>query len=168
LRRGARIVNDITGLRDEAMRSVIAEAGAAAIIMHMRDAPKTMQENTEYVDVVAELRCYLSTQAEAARAAGIHDIALDPGLGFSKTAGQNFEILRRMSELADLDAPLLVGPSRKSFLGSLPSKLPPDERLAGTIAACCAAVMSGARIVRVHDVQACKRALEVIDRLLAT
>ena len=168
LRQGARIVNDITGLENEAMRRAIAEAGAAAVIMHMRGTPKTMQQETSYGDVVAEVGDYLARQAAAARAAGIADIALDPGLGFGKTAAQNFEILRRLSELVRLDAPLLVGPSRKSFLGSLPSKLPPEERVEGTIAACCAAVMQGARIVRVHDVQACKRALEVIDRLRAS
>ena len=165
LRLGARIVNDITGLESPEMLRVIAEAGAAAVIMHMRGQPKTMQLDTNYADVVGEVGAYLKQQAECAREAGISDIAIDPGLGFGKTAAQNFEILRRLDELAALGVPLLVGPSRKSFLGSLPSKLPPDKRLEGTIAACCAAVMKGAGIVRVHDVQACKRALEVIDRL---
>ncbi|MEZ5396161.1 MAG: dihydropteroate synthase [Bryobacterales bacterium] len=168
LRLGARIVNDISGLENEQMRSVIAEAGASAVLMHMRGKPKTMQLDTNYDDVVRDVGEYLSRQAETARKAGIADVAVDPGLGFGKTAAQNFEILRRLDELADLGAPLLVGPSRKSFLGSLPSRLPPDERLEGTIAACCAAALKGARILRVHDVQACKRALEVIDRLQAS
>lgn len=168
LRLGARIVNDISGLESEEMRRVIAEAGAAAVIMHMRGKPKTMQLETDYADVVREVGDYLTRRAEAARAAGITDLAIDPGLGFGKTAAHNFEILRRLDELANLGAPLLVGPSRKSFLGSLPSRLRPDQRLEGTIAACCAAAMKGARILRVHDVQACKRALEVIDRLQAS
>jgi dihydropteroate synthase len=167
LRRGARIVNDITGLESEEMRRVVAEAGAAAVIMHMRGKPKTMQQWTDYADVVTEVRDYLRRQAEAARAAGIRDLAVDPGLGFGKTGAHNFQILNRLQEIAALDAPLLIGPSRKSFLGALPSKLPPEKRLEGTIAACCAAVMHGARIVRVHDVQGCKRALEVIDRIQA-
>jgi dihydropteroate synthase len=131
----------------------------------MRGKPKTMQQEIDYSDVVAEIRGYLVQQAEAVRAAGVTDIAIDPGLGFGKTAAHNFEILKRLSELADAGYPVLIGPSRKAFLGSLPSKLPPGERVEGTIAACCAAVMNGARIVRVHDVQACKRALEVIDRV---
>ena len=168
LRLGAKIVNDITGLEDAEMRRVTAEAGAAAVIMHMRGKPKTMQQQTEYADVVTEVREYLVRQAEAARAASIVDIAIDPGLGFGKTADHNFEILKRLGELADAGFPLLVGPSRKSFLGALPSELPPEQRLEGTVAACCAAVMGGARIVRVHDVQACKRALEVIDRVQAS
>ena len=167
LRLGARIVNDITGLENPEMRRVIAEAGAAAVIMHMRGKPKTMQLDTEYADVVAEVGEYLTRQARCAREAGIADLAIDPGLGFGKTAAHNFEILRRLDEMTGLGAPLLIGPSRKSFLGSLPSKLSPDKRLEGTIAACCAAALKGAAIVRVHDVQACKRALEVIDCIRA-
>jgi dihydropteroate synthase len=165
---GARMVNDITGFEDAEMLRVTAEAGAAAVIMHMRGKPKTMQREVEYSDVVAEVRGYLLRQAELLRASGVTDIAIDPGIGFGKTAAHNFEILNRLGELTDAGYPVLVGPSRKSFLGSLPSKLPADERLEGTIAACCAAVMNGACIVRVHDVQACKRAVEVIDRVQAS
>ena len=165
---GAKIVNDITGFEDAEMRRVTAEAGAAAVIMHMRGTPKTMQREIEYTDVVGEIREYLLGQAEALRAAGVTDIAIDPGIGFGKTAAHNFEILNRLGELANAGYPVLVGPSRKSFLGSLPSNLPPEDRLEGAIAACCAAVMHGARIVRVHDVQACKRAVEVIDRVRAS
>ncbi len=165
LRLGARIVNDISGLRSREMCEVAAASGASVVLMHMRGLPKTMQQQPEYADIVSEIRDYLLQQAEAARAAGIDDIAIDPGLGFGKTAAHNFEILRRLDELTDAGYPVLVGPSRKSFLGSLPSQLEPNERLEGTIAACCAAAMRGARIVRVHDVQACRRALEVIDQV---
>ena len=165
LRLGARVVNDISGLEDPEMRRVISEAGAAAVIMHMRGKPKTMQEQVDYVDVVTEVRDYLVKQAEAARADGITDIALDPGLGFGKTVDHNFEIIRRIGELVQTGYPVLIGPSRKSFLGALSKKLPPEERLEGTIAACCAGVMGGARLVRVHDVRACKRAVEVMDRV---
>jgi dihydropteroate synthase len=167
LRLGARIVNDITGFTNPELRAVTAAASASAVIMHMRGKPKTMQHETDYADVVREVGDYLVQQAEAARRAGIADIAIDPGLGFGKTADHNFEILKRLGEIAERGYPLLIGPSRKSFLGKLPSALLPDERLEGTIAACCVAVMNGARIVRVHDVRACKRALEVVDRVLA-
>jgi dihydropteroate synthase len=160
---GASIVNDITGLADPEMVGVAAEAGAGVVIMHMRGKPKTMQRDVHYDDLVGEIGAFLSERAARARDAGIEEIVIDPGIGFGKTAAHNFELLRRLDELGSLGLPILVGPSRKSFLGSLPSGLPPDERLEGTLAAVAVAVMNGASIVRVHDVAETRRVLEVLD-----
>lgn len=162
---GAAIINDIGGLTDPAMVEVLVETGASAVLMHMRGRPKTMQQDTVYIDVVAEVREFLITNADAARAAGVSEIAIDPGLGFGKTAKQNFEILARLRQFESPNYPLLVGPSRKSFLGSLPSGLASDERLEGTLAAVAVGVLNGAKIVRVHDVKPCRRVLEVVDAI---
>ena len=160
---GAAIINDIGGLRDPAMAEVAADTGTSVVIMHMRGTPATMQQYTRYDDVVAEIRGFLEAAASAATRAGVPEIAIDPGLGFGKTAGQNFEILARLNEIETLGYPVLVGPSRKSFLGSLPSRLPTEERLEGTLAAVAAGALNGARIVRVHDVEPCRRVLDVVD-----
>jgi len=168
LRAGARIVNDISGLSAPGMAERCAEAGASVVVMHMRGTPRTMQSDTRYNNVVVEIRDYLAERIEAAEAAGINEIAVDPGIGFGKTAEQNFELVRRLREFQSLGRPLLVGPSRKSFLGSLESKLPADQRLEGTIAACVASVLHGAAIVRVHDVGPVKRALEATEAILNT
>lgn len=165
LESGASIVNDIRGLRDPQMLSVAAEAGASVVIMHMRGEPATMQLDTTYGDVVAEVCSFLQAQSERARRAGIREIAVDPGLGFGKSAGQNFELLARLSEFRALGCPILVGPSRKSFLGSLPSRLPVNERLEGTLAAVATAVINGAAVVRVHDVKQCRRVVDVTDAI---
>ena len=165
LNAGAAIVNDIRGMTDPAMQAAAAEAGASVILMHMRGEPRTMQQDTAYGDVVAEIRQFLLRQAAAAHAAGVAEIAVDPGIGFGKTARQNFEILARLRELATPDYPLAVGPSRKSFLGSLASRLPVEERLEGTLAAAAAAALNGAKIVRVHDVKPCRRVLETVDAI---
>jgi len=162
---GAAIINDIGGLNDPAMVEVLAETGASAVLMHMRGRPKTMQQDTAYIDVVGEVREFLITKADAARAAGVGEIAIDPGFGFGKTARQNFEILARLREFETPNYPLLIGPSRKSFLGSLPSRLAADERLEGTLAAVAVGVLNGAKIVRVHDVKPCRRVLEVVDAI---
>ena len=162
---GAGILNDIGGLRNPAMAEVAAEFGAAVVVMHMRGTPSTMQCNTEYADLVADIREYLERQGAVARRAGIEEIAVDPGLGFGKTARQNFAILAGLRRFAETGYPVLIGPSRKSFLGSLPSRLRTPERLEGTMAAVAAGVMNGARIVRVHDVEPCRRVLEVLDAI---
>ena len=163
LARGATLVNDVTGLSDPEVVRVAHAAGAGVVIMHMRGRPKTMQHDIAYDDVVTEVRDFLAVRASRARAAGIHEVVVDPGIGFGKTAAHNFELLRRLSELTTLGCPVLVGPSRKSFLGSLESKLPPEERLEGTLAAVAIAVANGAAIVRVHDVREAKRVVEVVD-----
>jgi dihydropteroate synthase len=162
---GARVVNDITGLEDPEMVRVIREADAGVVIMHMRGRPRTMQRDVQYEDLVGEIRAFLADRVGRAREAGIEHVAIDPGLGFGKTAAHNFELLRRLHEFAFLDLPILIGPSRKSFLGSLPSALPPEQRLEGTLAAVAVAVMNGASIVRVHDVAETKRTVEVVDAI---
>ncbi len=163
LEAGAVILNDVGGLRDSAMAEVAAESGASVVLMHMRGTPATMQADTTYGDAVSEIRDFLEERARMARRAGIREIAVDPGLGFGKSARQNFEILGRLEAIADLGYPVLIGPSRKSFLGSLPGALTAGERLEGTLAAVAAGVLNGARIVRVHDVRPCRRVLEVLD-----
>jgi len=160
---GATLVNDITGLEDPEMARVAASHGAGVVVMHMRGRPKTMQRDVSYEDVVAEVRAFLGERAALARSAGIGEVMVDPGIGFGKTAAHNFEILRRLDEIVSLGEPVLVGPSRKSFLGSLPSALPADERLEGTLAAVAVGVLNGASIVRVHDVRAARRVVEVVD-----
>ena len=160
---GAAILNDIGGLRDPRMAEAAAAYRASVIVMHMRGKPSTMQLDTGYGDVVGEIVQFLSRQAEVARRAGVREIAVDPGLGFGKTARQNFAILARLREITDLGHPVLVGPSRKSFLGSLPSGLSVEQRLEGTLAAVAVAVAGGARIARVHDVRPCRRLVEVLE-----
>jgi dihydropteroate synthase len=163
LRLGATMVNDVTGLADPRMVRAVREHGAGAVVMHMRGEPKTMQQDVTYDDVVADVRAFLDERAKRARAAGIEEVIVDPGIGFGKTAAHNFEVLRRLGEIASLEYPVLVGPSRKSFLGSLASRLPSSERLEGTLAAVAVSVLHGASIVRVHDVLQAKRVVEVVD-----
>jgi dihydropteroate synthase len=163
LRLGARIVNDIAGFRDPEMMRVTVRHDAAAVIMHMRGTPKTMQSEPVYDDLVAEVKQFLAQRVSAARAAGVRDISVDPGIGFGKTAAHNFEILRRLDEFQSIGCPVLVGPSRKSFLGSLTGQQETGGRLEGTLAAAVISAMKGASVVRVHDVAACRRALQVAD-----
>lgn len=162
---GARIVNDVTGGRDPEMLGTVAALGAGYIHMHMRGTPETMATLTDYGDVVHEVRDELSRGIVRAREAGIEDVYVDPGIGFAKTPQQSCEILGRLSELADLGAPLLVGPSRKSFIGHI-TGLPADQRLEGTIAAVVMSVLGGASIVRVHDVASARQALMVTEAIL--
>jgi dihydropteroate synthase len=163
LRLGARIVNDITGLRDPEMMRVTARHSAAAVIMHMRGTPKTMQSEPVYGDVIGEVKQFLAERVSAARAAGVCDISVDPGIGFGKTAAHNLEILGRLEEFQSIGCPVLVGPSRKSFLGSLKGQQEAGGRLEGTLAAAVISAMKGASVVRVHDVDACHRALQLAD-----
>jgi len=163
LRLGARIINDVDGLRNPEMLATVARHHAAAVVMHMRGVPKTMQNDTAYEDVVADVCDFLAGQLEAARAAGIRDVAVDPGLGFGKTGAQCVEILQRLDEFQTIDAPLLIGPSRKAFLGRLTGEAEPARRVEATLAAVVISAMKGAAVVRVHDVAACRRALIVAD-----
>lgn len=163
LRHGARIVNDIAGLRDPEMIGVVARYNAAVVVMHMRGTPKTMQSEPAYDDLIGEIKQFLAERVSAAREAGVADIAVDPGIGFGKTAAHNFEILRRLDEFQSLGCPVLAGPSRKSFLGSLDGRKDAGERLEATLAAAVISAMKGAAVVRVHDVAACHRALQVAD-----
>jgi dihydropteroate synthase len=163
---GANIVNDVSALSDPEMAPLVAETGAGLVLMHMQGRPKTMQETPEYGDVIGEVGAFLSARAAVALDAGIpaNRIAIDPGIGFGKTLEHNLAIFARLDELAALGYPLLIGPSRKRFIGEL-TGAPVGGRLAGTVAAITAGVARGARIARVHDVAAAVQALRVADAI---
>ncbi len=166
---GADAVNDISALRhDPAMAGLVAERGAVAILMHMQGTPATMQINPTYTDVVAEVADFLRNRAAAAGSAGIarNRIIVDPGIGFGKTVEHNLQLLRHLSEIVDAGLPVLVGTSRKAFLGRILSLPNPRDRLAGSLAAAAAAVLAGARIIRAHDVLETVQAVRVIEALL--
>lgn len=163
---GADIVNDINALRAPgAVEAVAAHPACGVCLMHMRGEPKSMQLDPRYGDVVGEVAAELRERAEAVRAAGVaaERIVLDPGFGFGKTVDHNFELLARQAELLALGYPLLAGWSRKSSLGAVTGR-PVQERLAASVAAALAAVLHGARVVRVHDVAATVDALKVWRR----
>lgn len=165
---GASIVNDISGLRSSPdMADVIVETGVSVMIMHMKGEPRNMQSDPTYEDVVSEIRVFLDTQAKKAVARGVPKdrIVIDPGIGFGKTVEHNLEIIARIGELRDLGYPVLIGTSRKSFIGSILGT-EVDERLEGTIASKVAAVMGGVDFVRVHDVKEVSRAMNLIDRIM--
>ncbi len=165
---GASIVNDVTALGDPRMAAVVARARAGLVLMHMKGTPRTMQQAPEYADLLAEIAEFLEERAVRAAEAGVEPrgIWIDPGIGFGKTVEHNLELIARASELARGGRPVLMGPSRKSFLGKV-LDLPVGERLEGTIAACVVAAWNGADAVRVHDVRECVRALRVVDALRA-
>ena len=152
---GAAIVNDVSGFRfDPAMPKVVADAGAACVLMHILGEPKTMQTDPTYEDLIGEVRAYLAESIAIAEAAGIdrERIAVDPGIGFGKTFDHNLTLLARLGEFADLGCAILIGPSRKAFLGAILGGAPPDERTPGTAAAVACGIAAGADVVRVHDV----------------
>jgi dihydropteroate synthase len=166
---GATIVNDVSGLAFDAdMAPVVAAHGAGLVLMHMRGTPAGMQRLAHYTDVVAEVRDELGRALDAALAAGVaaERIVLDPGIGFAKDAAHSLELLGRLDELVRLPRPLLVGPSRKSFLGHVVD-VPPRERVAATVAACVLAWERGARVFRVHDVAPVAQALAVAQAVAA-
>jgi dihydropteroate synthase len=165
---GAAIVNDVTALRgDPGMAALCAGRGATVVLMHMLGDPRTMQDDPRYEDVVAEVEAFLAGRLEAAVAAGIAEerIWLDPGIGFGKTAAHNLELLRRLGELRGLGRPLVVGTSRKSFIGRLDGSAA-GERLGGTIASSVLAAVEGAEVLRVHDVAEVRQALTVATAIL--
>lgn len=165
LSEGAMIVNDITALtQDPKMAETMANHGATVILMHMKGTPRTMQENPAYTNVTSEVSEFLAAQAKKARMAGINQIVVDPGIGFGKNLEHNLQLIRELGMLTDLDYPVLVGPSRKSFLGAI-LDLPVNERLEGTAAAVAVSIINGANIVRVHDVREMKRVAKVVDAL---
>jgi dihydropteroate synthase len=155
---GAEIINDVGGLRDADMRSVVAEFGCGVVIMHMRGNPLTMQSDTSYDDVVAEVAAYLETQCAAAVAAGIGPdrVCIDPGIGFGKSPAQNLAILDRLEEFFSLGYPVLIGASRKGFLGGILAAAGREtvaaEREPATGATTAAGIIAGAAVIRVHDV----------------
>lgn len=163
LKNGATIVNDITALRfDPSMVEVVLRYDADVILMHMLGTPKNMQQNSVYEDVVKDIMLFLGARLAFCEMAGIKDenIFVDPGIGFGKTVEHNLEIVNRLSEFKVLHKPLVVGPSRKSFIGST-LNLPVEERLEGTAAVVALCVQAGADILRVHDVKAMRRAADM-------
>ncbi|RKH90882.1 dihydropteroate synthase [Corallococcus sp. AB045] len=169
LKAGAHLINDVTGFHlDPALAGVVAAAGAACCLMHTQGMPKTMQQDPRYADVVGEVMDYLEEGMFQATEAGIprERILLDPGIGFGKTLEHNLFLLRRLEELRGLGQPLLVGTSRKSFLGKLTGGKGPQERLAATLGSVAAmAILGGADVVRVHDVGEARDALAVADAI---
>jgi dihydropteroate synthase len=165
---GAAIVNDVTALRgDPGMAGVCAERGAGLVLMHMKGDPRTMQENPVYADVVDEVKAFLAERLQAAIAAGVEEdrVWLDPGIGFGKTLEHNLELLRRLGELRELGRPLVVGTSRKGFIGKVDGS-GVEDRLGGTVASSVLAVAEGADVVRVHDVAEAAQALRVAGAIL--
>lgn len=164
---GAVIVNDITGLKNPDMLKVVAKYKAGVIIMHMKGNPRTMQKNPVYKSLIEEIVEYLDKAIDRAVKAGIDKdkIIVDPGIGFGKTCEHNLEILKRLSEFKVLGRPILVGPSRKSFIGNI-LNVGPEARIFGTVSACVLAAKFGANIVRVHDVKQVKEALKVTNAIL--
>ena len=165
---GADIVNDVSGLRfDVGLGAVAARHGASIILMHLRGSFDTMHLQPRYESVVAEVASELEAAADRARAAGIaaDAILLDPGIGFAKDADHSLEVLRELSAFASLDRPLVLGPSRKSFIGKVLDR-PADHRLLGTAAAVAACVLGGAHVVRVHDVAEMIQVTKVCDAIL--
>jgi dihydropteroate synthase len=169
LKSGASIVNDITGLRNPRMIEVIANfPQVRIIIMHMRGMPQNMQENPQYKSLIKEIIGYLKKAIKRAGSGGIKKdrIVIDPGIGFGKTTEHNLEILRRLAEFKVLGCPILVGPSRKSFMGKVLNLPKPEERLIPTITSLTVAVMKGANIIRVHDVKFAVQAVRLTEAII--
>ncbi len=167
LNAGADMLNDVSALRiDPGMAELAAERDVPLCLMHMLGMPKTMQVNPEYADLMGEIICFLHKQAAVAMDAGVsaRNILVDPGIGFGKTVAHNLEIIRRLGELRGLGHPVLIGPSRKSFIGRV-LDVPEGERLEGTAAAVALSVANGAAVVRVHDVKEMVRVARLADAL---
>lgn len=170
LEAGAHIINDITALQgDSAMADVAVEMDAGVILMHMKGTPRTMQQSPYYEDVVKDIYHNLENWIDRSVDKGIEPnrIIIDPGIGFGKTTEQNIQILKKLSVFKQLNRPILIGTSRKSFIGKL-LDLPVTDRVEGTIATVCWSIVQGADIVRVHDVKAVSRAVKMIDVLSRT
>lgn len=167
---GADIVNDISALADPEMASVIAAAGAGAVLMHMQGTPATMQEAPCYDDLIGEITEFLRGSREAAIASGISPdkVVIDPGIGFGKTFEHNLELIARLRSFTSIGAPILVGPSRKGFLGAILGGAAPADRAVATATACAIALLNGARIFRVHDVRPVREALQVAEAIRHT
>ena len=171
LEAGASLVNDVTAIRgDPRMASVIQEAGCPVILMHMQGEPKTMQKDPHYKDVVREVRDFLAERAEYAVAAGVRpeNIIVDPGVGFGKNLEHNLALLHNLDEIVDLGFPVLIGASRKSFIGRITGVQEARDRVSGTVATTVLAFEQGATFFRVHDVRANREALAVAEAVLHT
>jgi dihydropteroate synthase len=164
---GACIVNDVSAGADPEMFDRVRETGAGMVLMHMKGDPKTMQDQPTYHDVVAEVRGFLAGRIDAAVAAGIERdrLCIDPGIGFGKDLRHNLTLLRDVARLRDLDVPVLVGPSRKRFIGTL-TDTETDDRLEGTAGAVAWCAANGVDIVRVHDVKEMARVVRVVDAIV--
>jgi len=162
---GAAVVNDVSGLRDAEMIAVCAAAGVPVVIVHMQGDPQTLQLGPTYEDVVGEVSEYLLEAAERALAAGVPSVVIDPGIGFGKTLEHNLELIRATGRLAGTGHPVMVGASRKGFVGRLTGVAEPRDRLAGSLAAHLYAAERGAALLRVHDVDAHRQALSVLGAL---
>jgi len=176
---GCHVVNDVTAMGDPAMPALVAESGAGVVLMHMKGNPATMQDAPRYDDVVREVGAFLETRRAVARAAGVADerIAFDPGVGFGKAVRHSMTLLANLDRIAAAGRPVLIGVSRKSFIGRVltdPVRAmgpeggkvdmgPLDARLEGGLAATGVAVLLGARIVRTHDVTATRRAVGIVE-----
>lgn len=166
---GAEIINDVSGLRfDSDMAELAARSGAGLVLMHIRGRPRTMQEDIHYDDLLGEVVAELQESVTRALAAGCQrqQVAVDPGIGFGKTAGQNLILISELDRIAALGYPILIGPSRKSFIGKTLG-LAVEDRLEATIAACVVGLLRGARIFRVHDVRPLRRALDMAEAILS-
>jgi len=164
---GADIVNDISALRfDPAMAALVADEKVPVILMHMQGTPRTMQAEPRYSDVVREVKDFLAAQMRHGLENGIElqRIIIDPGIGFGKTLEHNLSLLRGLADLSTLGQPLLLGASRKAFIGKI-LNVTPDERLEGSLAAAVAAVLAGASIIRAHDVKETRRAVSIADAI---
>lgn len=166
---GAIMVNDVSGLRNPEMVELVVKEGVAVVIMHMLGEPKTMQDNPIYEDVVREVKSYLKQQMELAIKAGVDKkaIVIDPGIGFGKTVEHNLKLINHITDFQELGRPVMIGASRKSFIGKITSAEVSD-RLEGSLATAVIAAVNGARIVRVHDVKQTRRALRVAEAILRT
>ncbi|EKD43137.1 MAG: hypothetical protein ACD_72C00440G0003 [uncultured bacterium] len=162
---GASIINDVTGLTNPDMIAVAAKWQLPVILMHMQGKPKSMQKEPHYEDVVAEIKIFFEGRIAAAKEAGIKQLILDPGIGFGKKLEHNLLILKHLQDFTALGYPIMVGPSRKSFINMIATATV-ENRLGGTIAAICAARLNGAKFMRVHDVAECKQAMQVMDAIL--
>ena len=163
---GASLINDTSGLRDPRMIKVAASKKCGVVIMHCKGSPRTMQAKPRYDSLIDEIITYLHNAITRAEAGGVakNKIIVDPGIGFGKTASHNLQILKRLKEFKVLGQPILVGPSRKSFIGKI-LDLPPAERLYGTISASVLAASNGADFLRVHDVKEVSQAISVADSI---
>ena len=165
---GADFINDISGLTfDSKMIEIVKKFDVPVVLMHIKGTPRNMQTNPTYIDVIKELLEFFSFQIQKALDIGIkkEQIIIDPGIGFGKQLNDNFILIQRLKEFSELGFPILIGPSRKSFIG-LTLDVPSEDRLEGTLASVSASILNGASIVRVHDVKEVKRAVVITDKIM--
>lgn len=166
LDRGASIVNDVNGLRAPGMGELVADRQASACIMHMKGEPRTMQVEPSYEDVLSEIHGFLKNRVEHMEGLGVdrQQLMIDPGIGFGKSVDDNLAIIRKLGRFLDIGCPILIGASRKSFIGKVLG-LDVDQRLEGSIASAVVAYLNGASILRVHDVVETRRALDLVEAI---